>query len=195
MSIILASGSPRRSEILKNINLKFDIIKSKVDEIIIEGESPENLAMRLAYEKAKDVANTNKESIVIGADTIVVLDGKVLGKPSSKEEAKRMIRSLSGREHEVITGISFIKISEEIEVKDYCTSYVKFKELSEEEIEDYVSTGESMDKAGAYGIQGFGSLFVEYIKGDYFNIVGLPVYLVGKIMRENFGVNLFRFDK
>lgn len=195
MKIVLASGSPRRKEILENMNLKFDIIKSEIDETTIEGESPEDLVKRLSYEKAHDVATRNSDSIVIGADTVVVLDGNVLGKPKDKEDAFNMLREMSGREHSVITGISMLCLDLKNEVSDFCVSKVKFKNLSDEEIYSYIETGECMDKAGAYGIQGLGGLFVEYIKGDYFNIVGFPISSASEIFKNYFNIDLLKLNK
>lgn len=147
MKIVLASGSPRRKEILENMNLKFDIIKSEIEETTVENESPENLVKRLSYEKAHDVATRNSDSIVIGADTVVVLDNNVLGKPKDREEAFDMLKKMSGREHDVITGISILCLDSKKEISDFCVSKVKFKNLSDEDIYSYINTGECMDKA------------------------------------------------
>lgn len=191
MNIILASASPRRKEILENINVKFDIVKSDIDEVILEDELPPQVVMRLAFEKSMDVAKSNKESLVIGADTIVVFNNKVLGKPKDKEDARNTIRLLSGNTHEVITGISLINLSANKKIIDYVVSRVKFKDLSEDDINDYINTGESLDKAGAYGIQGYGSLLIEEIQGDYFNIVGLPISKLSDLVKKNFDINFF----
>lgn len=191
MNIILASASPRRKEILENINVKFDIVKSDIDEVILEDELPPQVVMRLAFEKSMDVAKSNQESLVIGADTIVVFNNKVLGKPKDKEDARNTIRLLSGNTHEVITGISLINLSANKKIIDYVVSKVKFKDLSEDDINDYINTGESLDKAGAYGIQGYGSLLIEEIQGDYFNIVGLPISKLSDLVKKNFDINFF----
>ncbi|HGM3505729.1 TPA: nucleoside triphosphate pyrophosphatase [Clostridioides difficile] len=191
MNIILASASPRRKEILENTNVRFDIIKNEIDEIILEGEAPKHLVMRLAFEKSMSVASEHNEDIVIGADTVVVLDNAILGKPKDKSCARDMLKRLSGREHQVITGISLINLCEDKKVIDYVISNVKFKTLSEQDIEDYLKTNESFDKAGAYGIQGYGALLVEEIIGDYFNIVGLPISRLGDLLKKHFSVNLF----
>ncbi|MDI0265786.1 Maf family protein [Clostridioides difficile] len=191
MNIILASASPRRKEILENTNVIFDIIKSEIDEIILEGEAPKHLVMRLAFEKSMSVASEHNEDVVIGADTVVVLDNAILGKPKDESCARDMLKRLSGREHQVITGISLINLCEDKKVIDYVISNVKFKTLSEQDIEDYLRTKESFDKAGAYGIQGYGALLVEEIKGDYFNIVGLPISKLGDLLKEHFNINLF----
>ena len=175
MNIILASASPRRKEILENTNVKFKIMASSIEELTLEGESPCQMVMRLAFEKGIDIAFRQKSDLVISADTIVVLDNTVLGKPKDEIEARKMITSLSGRTHQVITGISLINLDNNKKIIDYVISNVKFKNLSEEDINDYIRTKESLDKAGAYGIQGYGALLVEEIQGDYFNIVGLPI--------------------
>lgn len=191
MNIILASASPRRKEILENTKLKFDIIKSDIDEIILEKESPIQAVMRLAFEKSMDIASKNENDLIIAADTVVVLDENILGKPKDKYEAYNMIRSLSGRTHEVITGISLVNLGLSKKIIDYVVSTVKFKELSDEDIKDYIHTNESLDKAGAYGIQGYGAMLVEKIEGDYFNIVGLPISKLSDLLKKHFSINLF----
>ncbi len=191
MDIILASGSPRRKEILENANLKFDIIKSEIDEVILPDESPYQVVMRLAFEKSVDIASKYNDKLVIGADTVVSLDGKILGKPKDKKDAINMIKSLSGKTHQVITGISLINLDANKKIIDYVVSNVKFKDLSQQDIVDYIQTNESMDKAGAYGIQGYGAMLVEEIQGDYFNIVGLPISRLSDLLKSHFSINLF----
>lgn len=191
MEIILASASPRRKEILQNTKLKFEIQKSNIQEVVLENESPINMVVRLAYEKAFDVAQNNREKLVIGADTIVVLDDEVLGKPKDKNEAYQMIKKLSNKTHKVITGISLINLKQGVVVNDYVVSLVTFKNLSEDSIKDYINTNESLDKAGAYGIQGYGALLVDNIQGDYFNIVGLPISKLSDLLKDHFDINLF----
>ena len=191
MEIILASGSPRRKEILQNTKLKFEIQKSDIEEVILENESPEDMVVRLAYEKAFDVAKRNTDRLVIGADTIVALDNEVLGKPKDQNEAYQMIKRLSNKTHKVITGISLINLKENKIIKDYVVSFVTFKDLSEDSIKDYINTNESLDKAGAYGIQGYGALLVKNIQGDYFNIVGLPISRLSDLLKNHFDINLF----
>ena len=191
MDIILASASPRRKEILGNTNLKFEVIKSDIDEVILPEESPCQVVMRLAYEKSMDIAYNNKNKLIIGADTIVCLDNIILGKPKDKLDAIEMIKKLSGRTHQVITGISLINLDANKKIIDYVVSNVKFKNLSHEDIIDYIQTNESLDKAGAYGIQGYGALLVEEIKGDYFNIVGLPISKLSDLLKKHFSINLF----
>lgn len=191
MDIILASKSPRRREILENTKVRFSVKESQVDEIIKANESPKETVMRLAYEKALDVANDNEESLVIGADTIVVINNRILGKPKNEEEAYDMIKLLSGKTHYVITGFALINLSLNKKVIDCEVSQVTFKELSEECIKDYLNTKESLDKAGAYGIQGYGGLLVNNIQGDYFNIVGLPISKISDCLKDHFKINLF----
>ena len=191
MNIILASASPRRKEILENTNVKFKIMASSIEELRLEGESPCQMVMRLAFEKGIDIASRQKSDLVISADTIVVLDNTVLGKPKDEIEARKMITSLSGRTHQVITGISLINLDNNKKIIDYVISNVKFKNLSEEDINDYIRTKESLDKAGAYGIQGYGALLVEEIQGDYFNIVELPISRLSDLLKKYFNINLF----
>ena len=191
MNIILASASPRRKEILENTNIKFDIISSSIEELILGGESPCQMVMRLAFEKGIDIASKHKSDLVISADTIVVLDNNILGKPKDEEEARQMISNLSGRTHQVITGISLINLEKNKKIIDYVISNVKFKKLSKDDIDDYIKTKESLDKAGAYGIQGYGALLVEEIQGDYFNIVGLPISKLSDLLKIHFNINLF----
>ncbi len=191
MNIILASASPRRKEILENANVKFDVVKSTINEVILDQELPSQVVMRLAFEKCMDIASKNENDLVIGADTIVVLDDIILGKPKDKEDATSMIKKLSGKTHQVITGISLINLNVNKKIIDYVVSNVKFKDLSEEDIKDYIQTNESLDKAGAYGIQGYGAILVEEIQGDYFNIVGLPISRLSDLLKKHFSINLF----
>jgi septum formation protein len=171
MELVLASQSPRRSELLNSAGIPFRVQAANVDETLLPGEGPVDYVRRLACAKAQAVQG----DLVLGADTVVVLDGQIMGKPADAEDAARMLRSLSGRAHEVLTGICLI--GREITVA-HDTTTVLFSELSEEEIWDYVATGEPMDKAGAYAIQGTASRFVERIEGSYSNVVGLPMAMV-----------------
>lgn len=173
MSLILASASPRRKELLRLITDDFKVVTADVDETVPKDIDIFEAPCYLALKKAKAVFENNKNSVIIGADTAVFLGEKMLGKPENKEEAKKMLSSLSGKEHLVKTGCAVIS---EKEIKTFSVkTYVKFKSLTKKEIKDYIATGEPMDKAGAYGIQGKGALFVEKINGDYYNVVGLPV--------------------
>ena len=178
--IILASNSPRRREILSNF-IDFTVISKEIDEIKDDCFSPWTTVMALAYEKGIEVAKDNVDEVVLSADTLVELDGKLLGKPKNREDAKIMIKSLSGKIHNVYTGYAIFKLSKKIKYVSYEKSSVKFYYLSSDEIEKYLDTLEYKDKAGAYGIQDKGSLLVENIEGDYFNIVGFPI---GKINRD-----------
>ncbi|WP_282192592.1 Maf family protein [Romboutsia ilealis] len=191
MNIILASASPRRKEILENASVKFEVMASCIEELTLDGESPCQMVMRLAFEKGMDIASRKKSDLIISADTIVVIDNTVLGKPENEIEARKMITSLSGRTHQVITGISLINLDNNKKIIDYVISNVKFKNLSEEDINDYIRTKESLDKAGAYGIQGYGALLVDEIQGDYFNIVGLPISRLSDLLKKHFNINLF----
>lgn len=186
---ILASASPRRKEILEAIGISPKIAPSDIDEGMCEGD-PVNMVMQLALLKGAKAAETAKRGqYVISADTVVVLDGKVLGKPKNDEEAFRMLMELSGRTHEVITGYSVMKHNGEASVR-YELTRVTFRQIEEDEAQSYIKTGEPRDKAGAYGIQGMGRLFVEKIDGDYYNVVGLPVCALLKMLKNDFGVNL-----
>ena len=179
--IILASASPRRKELLTTAGVEFEVLVSEADETIPEGTALKDAAMMTAEKKALAVAE-NRDGIVIGADTIVVIDDKILGKPKDEADAFGMLRLLSGREHEVITGVC-ITDGEKTE-KFAQVSKVRFYDLTDDEITAYVATKEPMDKAGAYGIQGKGCVLVESIEGDYFNIVGLPVAATVRALRR-----------
>lgn len=190
--IILASSSPRRKELLKQVRLSFEAIPSKVDERIKDGESPVEHVVRLAEEKALDVANNSKASWVIGADTIVLLDGEIMGKPTSGEEAYQMLHKLSGKEHRVITGYCIFETGAQKSIKDHMETTVTFKELTEREIEGYIKTEEPFDKAGGYTIQGMmGSFMIKEIKGSYTNVVGLPICELVEALQRVGAIKLF----
>ena len=172
-NLILASASPRRKELLGLAGFSFEVITADVDEVLDASLSASELVMSLAFQKASAVAAEHKQSTVIGADTVVVLDGKVLGKPHSDAQAKAMLSDLSGRTHEVYTGVCLIK-GDKVHKFFECTK-VTFWQLEEELIEAYVASGDCNDKAGSYGIQGNGCVLVKGIEGDYFNVVGFPV--------------------
>lgn len=177
--IILASASPRRSELMTLAGFRFDVICADIDEIVPEKALPQEVVMSLALQKAQAVAKDHRKSAVVGSDTVVALDGKILGKPHSEKEAAEMLRSLSGRIHKVFTGVAIVcgeKVTSFFEETE-----VEFYPLTDQEILDYVATGEPMDKAGAYGIQGRGAVLVKRINGDYFNVMGLPI---SKVYRE-----------
>lgn len=184
--LVLASASPRRQALLKEICDRFIIAPADIEEIVDDSTELNKIPEELAYQKAKFVfENGHSNDIVIGCDTGVFIDNRMLGKPKDKDEAVEMLSALSGREHRVITGCAII--SKDKEVKFSQTTSVEFYKLSKEEIEKYVSTNEPMDKAGAYGIQGKGMMLVKEIKGDYFSVVGLPVALLGRKLKE-FGI-------
>lgn len=193
MELILASASPRRRELLTQIGVKFVIECSDVEEITDASQPPELQVQSLALQKAQAVANRFTEGFVLGADTVVVDNGSLLGKPRNEEEAKQMLRNLSGKWHQVMTAVALVDASKS---KEYWTSVeitnVKFRDLTEDDIAAYIATGESMDKAGAYGIQGYGALLVERIEGCYNNVVGLPLQQVATGLR-NWGINLYAY--
>jgi len=181
MSLILASASPRRSELLRNASIPFVVEPAHIAEEPLPGELPLQYAQRLARDKARAVFARNSDNVVLGADTVVVVDEHLLEKPRDAEDAARMLRLLSGRMHKVITGVSLVAIGyeqTEAEITEVC-----FSRLSESEIAGYVQTGEPMDKAGAYAIQGVASRWVECIDGCYFNVVGLPVPRVYRMLQ------------
>ncbi|REJ77708.1 MAG: septum formation inhibitor Maf [Acidobacteria bacterium] len=186
--LILASGSPRRSEILGFVGWQFDKQVADIDETPREGESPETYVERLAREKSLAVAERSPDSLVLGADTTVVVDGRIVGKPLDMDDAREMISDLSGRWHDVITGVAVTKTSRNgdapVTRSAIQTTGVKFCDLSAEEIEFLVREGEPMDKAGAYAVQAQAALFIEEIRGDYWNVVGLPVSLVYELVRS-----------
>ena len=189
--IILASQSPRRKELLGRFCQDLIIRADSSEEIKIPGEKPEETVCRLALTKAKNVASVSQgNALVVGADTIVVLDDDVLGKPKDEEDAFRMLRSLSGRVHTVVTGVAVLDTETGKEKTLAESTKVRFKELSNQEIAAYIASKEPMDKAGAYGIQELGSLFIEGVEGDYFNVVGLPVCKLGKLLKEEFSVDI-----
>ncbi len=184
-NIILASSSPRRKDLLKQIKLPFEIIPSDINENISElTGTPAEKAEQLAYEKASDVANKVQKGLVLGADTIVVIDDEILGKPKDSEDAYNMLKKLSGQEHEVITGICLIDLDNNIELIQHETTIVQFVELDDEKIRAYIKSGEVFDKAGSYAAQGVGAIFVKGIKGCYSNVVGLPLTRLSMMLEK-----------
>ncbi len=179
--IILASGSPRRRELMTTVELAFKVCPAEGDENLDPALCPADAAMALATQKAQEVAKKYPHDCVVGADTIVVLDDKILGKPKDEAEAVAMLQLLSGREHTVYTGVCIINGEEETCFAE--STKVAFYPLTLEEIKTYVACGEPMDKAGAYGIQGLGSVLVKKIEGDYFNIMGFPIARVVRTLR------------
>jgi septum formation protein len=210
--LVLASASPRRQELLRNAGIPFTVQPADIDETPLAGEAPRECAERLACEKALAVWGTRPQDLVLGADTIVVVDEIILGKPENDQDAIRMLRMLSGRVHRVITGVCLVQAvasgrlpvanrtaprsdetlrTENRELRTASdTTLVTMSELSDEEIRRYVATGEPMDKAGAYAIQGMASRWIPRIEGDYGNVVGLPVALVYRMLREQREVKL-----
>lgn len=189
--IVLASQSPRRRELLAGLISDFEIITDNSEEVVEPELLPEEVVKKLAMQKAQNVSEkADDNAIIIAADTVVFIDGVILGKPADKEEAAVMLRKLSGREHHVCTGIAVIDNKTGKAVSDIQRTAVSFKPLSDGEIDRYIATGEPMDKAGAYGIQELGALFVEGIKGDYFNVVGLPVCKLAQILKREFNYTI-----
>ena len=182
MKIILASKSPRRKEILENLGYSFTIVTADVDENC-DNSNPAEFVKELAFKKAKAVAKTvDKNSIVIGCDTVVAIDNKILGKPIDKTDAENMLKMLSDNKHSVFSGLCVIK-GEKVLI-DYCKTDVYFDTLSQKDIDDYLADDEYKDKAGSYAIQGKAGVFVKRIDGEYFNVVGLPINLLHKMLKE-----------
>lgn len=184
LKIILASSSPRRADLLANIGVQFECVPSQIGERPHPDEAPADYITRIARAKVVAVARQRDTGLVIGGDTVVVLDGRLMGKPADQNEARRMLRELSGRWHAVLTGVALLDVATHHEVADYDKTLVRFARLTDTEIDWYVETGEPMDKAGAYGIQGLGAIFVEEIAGNYSNVVGLPIPLVYRLARR-----------
>ncbi|MGB7293820.1 MAG: Maf family protein [Thermodesulfobacteriota bacterium] len=186
--LVLASSSPRREKLFRKLGLDFKIISPNVVEKHTNGESPVEYVLRISLEKALAVAAAlEHKQIVIGADTIVVCDGDILGKPEDEEEAKSMLMRLSGRYHEVMTGLSIVNSKGEIMHTEYVKSMVKFKSLKPDEIEEYVNTKEPLDKAGGYAAQGIGAFMIEEIQGSFTNVVGLPLSSLSNALK-NLGI-------
>jgi septum formation protein len=187
--IVLASASPRRKELLEKTGLKFQVEPSPYPETIRAGLSPAELAEGLSVEKARAVADKHPSAIIIAADTIGVLNRKVIGKPGTPEEARQILKKLSGRSHLVVTGFTIMDSSTKKVVTRSVQTRVHIKKLSRTEIANYVSTGEPLDKAGAYAIQGLGAAIVEKIVGDYYNVMGLPVSALVESLKK-FGIRV-----
>lgn len=194
MELILASSSPRRILLLKKLGLRFRVVPPSY-EVEVETEDPIEYVELKALEKARAVARLFTEGIVIAADTVVFVDNEILGKPRSIDEAKDFLRRLSGKTHYVATGVAVIDAATMREIVDSEVTKVKFRELSEEEIELYVKTGEPLDKAGGYAIQGLASVFIERIEGDFWNVVGLPIPLLYYILKTYFRYDLLKESK
>lgn len=197
--IILASASPRRKELLESLGINFEVIVSKADESKIDKNAmPTNLYVQeLALLKAsavlKEIKKTN--ALIISADTVVCCENEILGKPKDAEEARRMLKLLSGRCHTVYSGICVMNAKTSFSVLKWQETKVYFRRLSDEEIESYIKTEEPFDKAGAYGIQGVGAVLVDKIEGDYFNVVGLPISKLYEVLRDEFDFDILRREK
>jgi septum formation protein len=195
-SLILASASPRRAELMRTIGLKFVIRPSRRPEIAVPGESPEDFVLRVSKSKARWAGKWNADQWVVAADTVVVNNGEILGKPKDREDAARMLRGLSGATHRVVTGLTVLPPGGGEPLCDVAETAVTFLELSRTEIARYVACGETDDKAGAYGIQGRAAVFVEHIEGSYSNVVGLPLSLLYRLLLDaGFPEEAFRWDK
>lgn len=181
--LVLASGSPRRAEILERAGWPHEIIVAGIDETVLPNEEPAAYVQRLARSKAEAVASRLSKGVVLGADTTVVVANEILGQPVDDEDARRMLRLLNAKWHDVLTGIAVVRVGGETRVA-YETTRVRFAEMSEREIDWYIATREPFGKAGAYGIQGKAALFIEEIEGDYFNIMGLPIRLVYELTAD-----------
>jgi septum formation protein len=184
--LVLASGSPRRADILERAGWPHEIIVAGIDETLLPNEEAAAYVQRLARSKAEKVASGLDHGLVLGADTTVVVDDQILGQPVDEADARRMLEVLNAKWHEVLTGVALVRVGGETRVA-YETTRVRFAEMSDEEIDWYIGTGEPFGKAGAYGIQGQASLFIEEIKGDYFNIMGLPIRLVYELATDLHG--------
>lgn len=172
---ILASASPRRQELLRSVGLKFKTIPAHINEIYLDGESPQQHVKRLASDKAMVIAKKYPKAMVLGADTIVVIDGLILGKPKNKTQARKMLQKLSGREHKVFTGFTIAHVDANIHRTKIIQSAVQFKKISPKEMDWYVACDEPYDKAGGYAVQGKGAYFIQSIRGSYTNVIGLPL--------------------
>lgn len=191
--MILASKSPRRKEILEKIGFNIKVVVSETEEK--SGlKTLEEQIKEISYKKVIEVAKKNKKEYVVGADTLVVLGTEVLGKPKSKEEARIMLKKLSGKQHQVLTAFTFLNIDKNIEITECVKSEVYFKEITDEEIEWYLDKNEYIDKAGAYGIQGKAAIFVEKIKGDYYSIMGFPIEKFIDCLNK-IGISLEKIEK
>ncbi|XLQ20591.1 MAG: Maf family protein [Candidatus Moraniibacteriota bacterium] len=187
--IILASSSPRRKELLKNIGLNFNVVSSDYMEDMTLDMKPTELAKYLSLGKAQDVAKNHINTIIIAADTFVVLNDDLLGKPHTEEKAFEMLQKINGQTLEVITGYTIIDTSMKYSISKAVTTKIFIKKLTDDEIKSYIKTGEPLDKAGAFAIQGYGSIFIKEIQGSYTNVIGLPIYSLAESLKK-FGVSV-----
>lgn len=189
-NMILASTSPRRKEILERFGVKFKVVPSEIEEKFNALDNPIEVVKILSLNKCIDVAKKCKKGdIIIAADTIVYYDS-ILGKPKNREDAFKILKSLSGKTHKVITGIAVIDLEDDKKQVDYEVTHVKFRDLNDDKIERYLDTEEYIDKAGSYGIQGYGEILVESITGSFSNVVGLPIYKLDVMLEDNFNLSL-----
>ena len=182
MKFVLASNSPRRHELIHYLEIEFKVDASDIEEVIDESLNNEDIVMSLAFQKAYDVSKRHKDEYVLGFDTLVILDGKPIGKPNNRDEAFAMLRALSGRKHTVLTGVAIVK--DDFKDLFYDHAEVIFNEMTDQEINEYLNTGEPFDKAGAYGIQGYGAKYIRYIKGDYYSVMGMPIQKLYNKLRD-----------
>ena len=187
--IVLASASPRRKELLEKIGLKFKVDASDCAEEIDLALEPDEIMCRISIEKARAIASRHKDAVIIAADTIGVIGKKMLGKPHTAGEARKMLAQISGKSHDVITGFTVLDTATDKIISATVNTKVYIKKLTQQEIDAYVQTGEPLDKAGAYGIQGLGAVIVEKIEGDYYNVVGLPLSALAEVLQE-FGISV-----
>lgn len=187
--LVLASSSPRREKLLKQLGLDFTIVPGKIDESQFTSLPPEKMVVELARAKAEEIAGLVEDTIIIAADTVVVYNNDVLGKPINKENAREMLKKLQGDKHTVLTGIGILSTEDGLSTFQYDRTEVYMREMEEGEIMSYVDTGEPLDKAGSYGIQGLGGMFIEKINGSYFTVVGLPIHKLA-IMLKKFSIEV-----
>ena len=182
--LILASASPRREKILKKLNLKFTVVPSKIDESVYNHLPPEEMVQELSLLKAKEVSNLVEDTLIIAADTIIVNNGKIMGKPQNNNEAIEMLKELRNGKHTVLTGVAVSSIPEGKQLTVIDETDVYMSDISDEEINKYVATGEPMGKSGSYAVQGLGSIFVERIEGSYYTVMGLPIHKLAKMLND-----------
>jgi len=187
--LVLASSSPRREELLKRLGLNFTIVPSKINEDKFKSIAPELMVQKLAQKKAEEVAALVEDTIIIAADTIVVKNKEIIGKPENKNDAKKMLQKLQGEKHTVYSGITVLSTETNNLLVDVDSTEVYLRSMNKQEINNYINTGEPFDKAGSYAIQGLGGIFVEKINGSYFNVMGLPIHKLA-IMLKEFGINI-----
>ena len=182
--IILASSSDRRKELLTRLGINYTAMPSRIDEDSFDHENPEKLVQELSLAKASKVAGLVENALIIAADTVVAHQNKILGKPKDEEDAQRMLKLIENKQHEVYTGLALISADDEMHFLDYDVTEVYMRKIEKDEIERYIKTGEPMDKAGAYGIQGKGGIFVKKIIGSYFTVMGMPIHMLSMALKS-----------